>query len=167
MWKGLIDAAFAAYGVSLPVTDQFYGQIRAAGTDTKPGAVTQDMQCRACETLQDTPASGLPHSLVQRAQAPASPTKQAYVGAQFQHTSMDQMVELTKVKIEDVVGRIRQLLGSKPTAATGARPPTHPIYVNIVDPGNTDALLSKLSTDALAAATAAAPPGSYANPSII
>jgi hypothetical protein len=74
---------------------------------------------------------------------------------------MDQMIELTKVKIDDVVDRIRQLLGSKPTAGTGARPPTHPIYVNIVDPGHTDALLGKLSTDALSTATAPVPPSSY------
>lgn len=80
MWGGIIDAAFAAYGVSLPVADAFYGQIRAAGTETTGKAVTADMQCRACETRQDTPASGLPHSLVQRSHAPAGPNKQAYVG---------------------------------------------------------------------------------------
>lgn len=71
------------------------------------------------------------------------------------------MIELTKVQIEDVVGQIRKILAFAPTAPGGARPPTHPIYVNIIDPGYTDVLLNKISADALVKATAAVPASSY------
>lgn len=64
MWKGVIEGAFSSFGVVLG-PDDYSREVLAAGTKTGGPAVTQDLQCRDCEKLQDTPASGLPHSLVQ------------------------------------------------------------------------------------------------------
>jgi hypothetical protein len=96
---------------------------------------------------------------MQRSQAPASPVKQDYVGNQFKDTSQDQMLELTKHKIDEVAAAIERLLGLPPK--NPSRPTTHPIYVNIVNPGQTASLIAKLKSTALTKATAAVAPGSY------
>jgi hypothetical protein len=160
MWRSVIEGCFSSYGVTLGA-DDYSREVLAAGTKTGGPAVTQDLQCRDCEKLQDTPANGLPHSLVQRAHAPADPGKDAYVGEQFKHTSADQMAELTKVKIDNVTDRIIYMLGLTPTGSTGARPATHDIYTKIVNPGLVNDLIAKISTAALAEATSTAPSASY------
>jgi hypothetical protein len=149
MWGSIIDNVFKARGVTLPAADSYYGEIRGAGTQTRGPATTQDKQCRDCEEKQDKTTTESPCSLVQRANGKSRPPGVSagdYVGNQFQNTTPDQMTELTNVKIDDVVRRIRYMLELPPKLPS--RPPGHDIYTKIVNPGLTDAVLNELTTEA-------------------
>jgi hypothetical protein len=146
--------------MTINLADTYIPQIFAAGTSTKGIAVTEDKQCRKCEDNQDkTPG---PYSLLQRhagklagqATTVSHPNAKAgtsggdlFTGLQFKNATQAQIEQFTIDKIDLVVERIQQVLGTVP--------PGHPLHANITsNPTTETAFINQIRTDALAAAKA-------------
>jgi hypothetical protein len=170
MWAAATDASLGAFGVVEP-----YGawgwDIRSAGTSPRGPAVSEDRQCRACETNQDRPPS--PHSLVQRragaaaayvitrAGTPPGAAGEMFVGRQYDPLSAAQAWELTVLKIDQVLQDMRTRLSRPTTGPAGARPNTDLVYVRIVAPGQIDAFVARVRRSILARASAQRSPASF------